>query len=68
MICNLCRGRSSLFIVQDRVKEWYNCPACGGNGVRDPIFPACIAISGSQQKIIAKAEQKRLTGAASSNN
>jgi hypothetical protein len=60
MICNLCRGRTSLFIMQDRKKEWYTCPACDGNGTRNPIFPATIAISASQHKLMNKFEAKRL--------
>lgn len=34
MICGLCDGAQNLMCVHEGRCEWYECPGCGGAGVR----------------------------------
>lgn len=34
MICKLCQGSGNLICFPSGKPEWWQCPACGGEGVR----------------------------------
>lgn len=42
--CHLCHGAGSLFCMQGSA-EWYECPACGGAGVRAMVGPRVIEVA-----------------------
>jgi hypothetical protein len=42
LICALCRGAGSRFCMQNGEREWWDCQACGGTGVRVQFGPALI--------------------------
>lgn len=41
-LCNLCRGSGHLLCYQDGEREFWKCPACGGNGARALYSPPTI--------------------------
>jgi hypothetical protein len=58
MICSLCHGACSHFTLQQGVREWWNCQACGGAGVRAQQGPATIQIHNPRNKSLAKLNAK----------
>lgn len=49
-MCSLCHGLGTLFVVQNGVKEWWECCACGGGGVRFVYGPPLIKIHSPRKK------------------
>jgi DnaJ-class molecular chaperone len=53
-LCSTCHGSGSIFCVQIGVLEWWNCPGCGGAGVRALFGPPTIHIHNNRKKKIRK--------------
>jgi DnaJ-class molecular chaperone len=34
MLCNVCEGSGNILVMKP-VLQWWDCPACGGAGVRE---------------------------------
>lgn len=56
--CLLCRGFGSLFVMYNRKPEWYDCPACKGNGCREAFECSAISINRKQQKYCKRLEKE----------
>ena len=48
MLCKLCGGRQHLLCMQAVKLEWWDCPACGGAGVRALGAPATLRLGRGQ--------------------